>query len=58
MLVRLAFSTMLQANADLARRLDALEQKYDAKFKIVFDAIRALALPPTRPTRWIGFDTD
>jgi len=49
---------MLQANADLARRLDALEQKYDAKFKIVFDAIRALALPPTRPTRRIGFDTD
>jgi hypothetical protein len=30
------------ANADLARKLDALEKKYDTQFKVVFDAIWAL----------------
>jgi ORF6N domain len=29
---------MLASNAQLARRLDALEKKYDAQFKVVFDA--------------------
>jgi hypothetical protein len=33
---------VIAANADLARKLRALERKYDAKFRIVFDAIRAL----------------
>ena len=33
---------LLASNADLARKLGALERKYDRKFKIVFDAIRAL----------------
>jgi hypothetical protein len=33
---------LLQQNADLARRLAALEKKYDTKFRIVFDAIREL----------------
>src|SRR5438045_3568750 len=28
---------ILAAHADLARKLDALEQKYDAQFKVVFD---------------------
>jgi len=31
---------MLASHAELARKLDALEKKYDAQFKIVFDAIR------------------
>ena len=36
----------------LARRLDDLEQRYDAEFKVVFDAIRALMQPPgERPSR-------
>ena len=47
---------MLSANADLARKLDALEQKYDAQFKAVFDAIRQLMTPPPEPSRKrIGF---
>jgi len=46
---------MLQANADLARKLAALEKKYDAQFKVVFDAIRELMAPPDRPQRPIGF---
>ena len=32
---------MLQQNAGLARKLATLEKKYDARFKVVFDAVRA-----------------
>jgi hypothetical protein len=46
---------ILGSNAELARRLDALEKKYDAQFKVVFDAIRQLMAPPTEPRRSIGF---
>ncbi len=47
---------MLASNADLARKLDALEKKYDDQFQIVFDAIRQLMLPPEpKPRRRIGF---
>jgi hypothetical protein len=46
---------MLLSNAHLARKLDALEQKYDAQFKVVFDAIRELMTPPEPPRRQIGF---
>lgn len=47
---------MLSSHADLARKLAALEKKYDAQFKIVFDAIRELTAPP-EPSRKrrIGF---
>ncbi len=31
---------MLASHADMARKLEALEKKYDAQFKVVFDAIR------------------
>jgi hypothetical protein len=46
---------MLQSNAQLARRLAALERKYDAQFRIVFDAIRELMKPPDTGKRPIGF---
>jgi ORF6N domain len=46
---------MLLSNAELARKLNALEKKYDAQFKIVFDAIRELMTPPEKPKRRIGF---
>ncbi len=46
---------MLSSNADLARKLAALEKKYDAQFKIVFDAIRELMTPPEPRKRPIGF---
>lgn len=47
---------MLASHADLARKLAALEQKYDAQFKVVFDAIRELMTPPDpRKKRAIGF---
>jgi hypothetical protein len=46
---------MLASNAELARRLDALEKKYDAQFKVVFDTIRQLMAPPEPKRRPIGF---
>jgi hypothetical protein len=47
---------MLMSNADLARKLIALENKYDAHFKIVFEAIRELMEgPPPPPKPRIGF---
>ena len=46
---------MLASNAELARKLAALENKYDAQFKVVFDAIRQLMSPPAKPKREIGF---
>jgi hypothetical protein len=47
---------MASSYKDLAHEIHALEQKYDAQFKNVFDAIRALmAPPPGRAKRRIGF---
>jgi phage regulator Rha-like protein len=47
---------MLSSNAELARKLAALENKYDRQFKVVFDAIRQLmSPPPAKPRREIGF---
>ena len=46
---------MLASNAELARRLEAMEKKYDRRFKIVFDAIRQLMSPPEPKRREIGF---
>ena len=47
----------LSTNAELARRLEALEKKYDAQFKVVFDAIRDLMAPIRPRSRPIGFVT-
>jgi ORF6N domain len=46
---------ILASHRDLARRLDQMESKYDAQFKVVFDAIRELMTPPKKPRRRIGF---
>ncbi len=46
---------MLSSNKDLARKLKELERKYDAQFKVVFDAIRELMVPPDPPRKSIGF---
>ena len=46
---------MLASNAEMARKLDALERKYDSQFKVVFDAIRELMKPPAPQRRKIGF---
>jgi hypothetical protein len=47
---------MLVSHAELARKLDALEKRYDAQFKVVFDTLRQLMQPPSeKPKRQIGF---
>jgi hypothetical protein len=46
---------LIASHAELARKLDALEKKYDAQFKAVFDAIRQLMAPPEPKRRPIGF---
>jgi hypothetical protein len=47
---------ILSSHADLARKLETLEKKYDAQFKVVFDAIRELMTPPPPAgKRRIGF---
>lgn len=46
---------MLAANKDLARKLNEMEKKYDAQFKVVFDAIRQLMTPPEPKRKKIGF---
>jgi hypothetical protein len=46
---------MLATNAGLERRLNDLEKKYDAQFKVVFDAIRQLMASPPAATKKIGF---
>lgn len=47
---------LLQGNAELARKLSALEKKYDAQFRVVFDAIRELMEPPQQsPKKPLGF---
>ncbi len=46
---------MLASNAELARKLEALEKRYDAQFKEVFEAIRQLMTPPEPKRRTIGF---
>jgi len=48
---------MLETNADLARKLDVLEKRYDGQFRVVFQAIRQLMVPPGRKPRRIGFAT-
>lgn len=46
---------MLASNAELAKKLEDLEKKYDHQFKVVFDAIRQLMTPPDPKRKAIGF---
>jgi hypothetical protein len=50
---------MLASNAGLSRKLDNLEKKYDSQFKMVFDAIRQLMIPPdAKRKKAIGYHTE
>ncbi|MBI5180397.1 MAG: hypothetical protein HZA05_03220 [Nitrospirae bacterium] len=40
---------------DLAHKLNEMEKKYDAQFKVIFDAIRQLMAPPEPKKRKIEF---
>ena len=50
---------LMDSNRNLARRIDALEKRYDEQFAVVFDAIKRLIAEDdgrkARPKRGIGF---
>jgi hypothetical protein len=46
---------MLASNAELAERLESLEEKYDDQFRVVFDAIRQLMSSDAAEKESIGF---
>jgi len=53
-----AFVQMREAmlsNKELARRIDAMEEKYDKNFAIVFDALRDLFEAPEPSDKQIGY---
>ena len=49
---------MLASNAELTRKLADMEKKYDAQFKVVFDAVRQLMTPAETRKEKIGFRRD
>ena len=50
---------LMDSNRDLARKIEAMEQRYDEQFAIVFDAIKQLITDDRKrkaqPKRSIGF---
>lgn len=46
---------MIQNHQKLWEKIVEMEKKYDGQFKVVFDALRALLEPPSKPRRKIGF---
>jgi hypothetical protein len=48
----------LLSHRELANNLTRLEEKYDHQFKLVFDAIRELIMPPEPKRRKMGFHAD
>lgn len=49
------FQNALGGHRVLRARIDALEKKYDAQFRVVFDAIRWLIPQPGLGVKRIGF---
>jgi hypothetical protein len=52
---------LMDSNRDLARKIEALEKKYDEQFAVVFEAIKQLVADDqaakSQPRRRIGFNT-
>jgi len=46
---------LLTSNTELARKFAELEHKYDKQFRVVFEAIHQLMIPPETKRRQIGF---
>src|SRR5947207_3282494 len=46
---------LMDSNRDLARKIEALEKKYDEQFSAVFAAIKELITQPPSPRKSIGF---
>lgn len=46
---------MIFSYKELQEKIEAIEQKYDYQFKVVFDVIKELLEPPIKPKKPIGF---
>lgn len=46
---------LVMAQTELVRKLNTLERKYDARFKVVFGVIRKLMAPSITKSKPIGF---
>jgi hypothetical protein len=46
---------LLTTHADLRRKIEEMEQQYDRKFKVVFEAINRLLTEEEKPKQPIGF---
>lgn len=49
---------MLTSHKELLKKIENMEKRYDSQFKIVFEAIRKLMVPPEKSKRRIGFYSD
>lgn len=49
---------VLAENADLARRLDDMEQRYDAQFAAIIQAIQVMTASPRQKRHPVGFGRD
>ena len=47
---------MLLTHEELKRKIESMEKKYDAQFRIVFDAIKEIITDELKPERKIGFE--
>ena len=47
---------MISSHEDLRKKIEAMEDKYDGQFRIVFDAIKELLRVESRTKKKIGFD--
>ena len=46
---------MLAGHKDLQKKIEAMEEKYDEQFNIVFEAIKQLLTQEEKPQKKIGF---
>jgi cell division septum initiation protein DivIVA len=49
------FRQLLTTNEDLRRKIEEMEKRYDAKFQIVFEAIKRMLETPVQTKPAIGF---
>ena len=46
---------LIDSNLELSKRIDILEEKYDKKFQVVFEAIKQLIRHENEPRKKIGY---
>lgn len=49
------FRQMLAGHKDLHKKVEAMEEKYDEQFRLVFEAIKQLLIDEAKPKKKTGF---